>query len=173
MCAYGDLDILVHPGDFEAAVASLEAVGGLVSERNWELARSVGKGELNIALPTGLTVDLHWSPYYDRELRRSFALDAPTLLARSQVAQLDTHEVPVLDPLDELLHVATHACLAGTHRLCWLDDARRLLLREQNRLDEAGARATELGLHLPLGGGHRSRRRIARPAVVDRRGRAR
>jgi len=148
--SYADLDILVHPGDFEQAVTSLEAVGGTVFEQNWDLARSVGKGELNISLPTGLTVDLHWSPYYNAYLRRSFSLDAATLLARSQTAQLDAHRVPVLDALDELLHVATHACLSGTHRLYWLDDTRRLLLREQGRLDEALARATEVGLRLPL-----------------------
>ena len=48
---YGDLDLLVPPSAFAAALETLEAGGATLIEQNWQLMHDIGKGELNLVTP--------------------------------------------------------------------------------------------------------------------------
>lgn len=119
---YRDLDLLVHPDDFGPALALIEEAGGSVLERNWSLNRVQRRGEIGLKIARGCFVDLHWHLLNDPVTRRHFRLDTGELLARARPAALPGLSVQVLDPADEYVHLALHACLSGGHRLRWLVD---------------------------------------------------
>lgn len=116
---YVDVDLLVHPADFATSIAVLEQSGGEILERNWSLMTEHERGELAVTLPSGLVIDLHWHLIFDRTRRRHFVLSTPDLIARSVDVQLGRAAFPALDPVDQLVHVLVHSCLAGGHRLRW------------------------------------------------------
>lgn len=137
--SYGDLDLLVDRRRFGDAVRTLEAAGGSVVERNWDLVLHLLKGELNVALPAGVTVDLHWSLLYDEGVRRQFDWVDDEWLAPARV--IAGGALPTLDIVDEAVHLCVHGCLAGAHRLAWLDDVRRAVHRPGLDIHELVARA--------------------------------
>lgn len=116
---YSDVDVLVHPRDFGRAVALLEREGGRVAERNWSLMTAEERGELTIAFPTAPTVDIHWHLLFDHHVRRRFRFPTSALLARTSEVALGRTMVPVLDPVDQLVHLFLHSCLSGGHLLRW------------------------------------------------------
>ena len=126
---YADVDLLVRPAEFRDVLQILERLGGNVIERNWDLCLGLLKGELNIAVPEGVVVDLHWSLLYNDEMRKAFSYCDQELLTRSRSASLGESVVSVPDETDQLLHLCVHACLAGGHRLGWLQDIRRAATR--------------------------------------------
>ena len=93
-------------------------------------------------------LDLHWSTVYDRSLRRSFGTDDESLVARAVRADIAGSWIPVLDAEDQLLHLCMHACLAGGHRLGWLQDIRMAVLRAAISWPVFWARAEDQGLDL-------------------------
>jgi hypothetical protein len=121
---YVDLDLLVRRNRFDRALGALEEAGGTLIEQNWELVLHLLKGELNLAMPTGVVVDLHWSLLYDDTYRHSFADYDEDFIDRAMTACVRGERVSVPDPADQLLHLCVHGCLAGCHRLAWLQDIR-------------------------------------------------
>ena len=121
---FHDLDVLVAPAAFGDALRALEARGARAMDPDWAGIRAAGAGEIAVDLPGGTFLDLHWH-LVNRPGRRSrFHLDVPELLSRARPARLLGTDAPVLDPVDQLHHLALHACLSGAWRLLWLYDLR-------------------------------------------------
>jgi putative nucleotidyltransferase-like protein len=120
--SYTDVDVLVAPAGFAAAVAALEAAGCVVFERNWSLVRAARLGSLRLHTPTGTLIDLHWHLLNDAADRAAFEVDCAAVLARRRSVRLTGLDVPAMDPVDQLVHLALHAALAGANRLVWLAD---------------------------------------------------
>lgn len=142
--SYVDVDVLVAPADFAAALAALEAAGCTVYERNWQLVRDRLLGELRLFTPGGLVLDLHWHVIADRSTRSAFRVDLAAVRARARAVRLAGREVCTLDPADTVVHLALHASLAGGHRLIWLKDLEQALLTpDRPEWTELEARAAE------------------------------
>jgi hypothetical protein len=75
---YVDLDVLVHPAGFGAAVAALEAYGAELFDQNWTLQRHRRRAESTFALPYGTWLDLHWHLVNDGNARDAFDWDMRT-----------------------------------------------------------------------------------------------
>lgn len=151
--AYSDLDVLVAPQSFPFALRALEARGGRALVPSWaELAR-VRAGELSIAMPSGVTVDLHWHLLNDQRLRRTFSVPTSSLLERVQPVQVNGVGVQTLDPIDMVLHLGLHSCMSGNDRLLWLKDIERAVATVALDWDTLirRARACRVGLPVAIG----------------------
>jgi Uncharacterised nucleotidyltransferase len=143
--SYVDLDLLVAPADFGAAVRALEAAGCRVFERNWSLARERMLGELRLFTPAGTVLDLHWHLIADRAARALFPIDLAAVRARARTVLLGGRVVSTMDAADTVVHLALHAALAGGHRLLWLTDLEQALRTDRPEWTELGARAGSWG----------------------------
>ncbi|TQO23460.1 nucleotidyltransferase family protein [Paramicrobacterium agarici] len=123
MREYTDVDVFVHPADFAAALASLEASGFCLVDRNWPEMRRLSRAEMAMSGPSGFPLDLHWDIAVTPRARSTFRIDLPEMLERTELTPLGTGvTVPVFDPADLLLHVAFHAAQNGANRLVWIAD---------------------------------------------------
>lgn len=123
--SYGDLDLVVEPDAFPSVVAHLEGVGVELLDHNWKLAQDERRGQVHLALPSGTVVDLHWHLVNRGTVRSSLDVATTELFDRSRRVSVGPVEVPTLDAVDTLLHVAVHAALAGGWRLQWIKDVER------------------------------------------------
>jgi hypothetical protein len=140
---YGDLDILVPPRAFGAALSALETQGARVLDRNWTRIHAEMRAQVHLRLSFGTLADLHWHLVnHDRE---PFAIRTDDLLGRARPVSLNGIEVLTLDPVDMLLHVALHACLGGGRRLVWLKDVERVIATDALPWDAVVARALDWG----------------------------
>jgi hypothetical protein len=124
---HADLDVLVPPHRLGDAITLLERRGSAMLDRNWDLIHEHLKGEVHLALPLGLELDLHWHLLNDSSLRSVFAIPLDGLFARARSIDVGGTRVPTLDAADTVVYVAMHMMLAGGHRLIWLKDLERLL----------------------------------------------
>jgi hypothetical protein len=125
---FGDLDVLVDPGDFAVALDVLDALGAKPWDRNWPLMQRKGRAEMSWILPEGTLLDLHWNLMNLPHQRRRLRFDTGGLLSRRRPVVLDGGiAVPALDDLDMVVHLAVHACMSGGHRLRWLVDVQHAL----------------------------------------------
>lgn len=123
---YGDVDLLVSPSDF---VRSGELLSGAGYHRVGEHLESVlerGYGEAAFGKAHGQAIDLHWHLMREANVRSAFGVRTSDLLSRATKLPMHGRALPVLDPTDELLAVATHACFDGAYRLGWLVDLARI-----------------------------------------------
>jgi len=127
---YDDLDVLTPPAAFPAAVRALESAGFAVLDRNWNLIRREGRGQLHLVHPSGSMVDLHWHLLNRASVRRSFSVDIDEVFERARVMELDGKRVRTLHTSDTLVHTCLHAALSGAGRLLWVMDVDGLLTRE-------------------------------------------
>lgn len=118
--SYRDLDLLVDPAGFPDVLASLEAAGAELLDRNWRVLRRELRGELHLALPGGVPLDLHWSLI--NMYRAETAVDTSEILARRAPVELGGVRAWGLEPTDRLIHVAVHGALSGADRLMWMKD---------------------------------------------------
>jgi hypothetical protein len=121
--AYQDLDVLVDPAAFRDVLASLEAAGSKVMDRNWALLRRELLGEMHLRMPRGTSLDLHWNLLNMN--RGRMWIDTAEVLDRSVRRDLGGVVVPTLDPADTVIHLAVHAGVSGGDRLLWLKDIER------------------------------------------------
>ena len=145
-----DLDVLVDPRDLGAALDVLADAGAQLIDVNWDLIRKTRRGELNLRLPKGTPLDLHWTLVNESAVRRCFNLPSGRLLERRVTHQLTAGESPSLDQSDTLVHVALHACLSGGHRLGWLTDVARIVEHGDLDWEEVVARGQRAGAGLPI-----------------------
>ena len=125
--SYSDLDVLIDPVELGALLDVVTSAGATMVDVNWQLVRQSRRGELNLTLPMGTTLDLHWTLINHEPARSTFALSTSTLLDRSiRLHFTGGVDVPTLDPADTLLHLCLHSALSGGYRLGWLLDIRRV-----------------------------------------------
>jgi hypothetical protein len=124
---YADLDVLVAPRDFPAALAALERAG-CVPRVDWLRAPDRMPGALRLATPAGTVLNLHWHVFGPRRLRAELPVNLVVVRARSRVVELAGRRVRTLDGLDTLVHLALQAALAGGDRLVWCKDIEQALL---------------------------------------------
>jgi hypothetical protein len=150
--SYVDLDVMVEPAGFQSALHALERAGARIYERNWGLVRDRELGELRLIAPSGGVIDLHWHLFNDPRARAEFPVDLDALHERLRPVRVGGTVVHTLDPVDTVLHLALHACLAGAHRLVWLKDVEQALRVDGFNWDELvnRARACRAGLALAL-----------------------
>ncbi|MGH8874241.1 MAG: nucleotidyltransferase family protein, partial [Acidimicrobiia bacterium] len=165
---YRDLDVLVPPGQFPAALETLEEGGGRLLDRNWPLLYREMKGELHVVLPSGTVVDLHWHLVNDRRVREAIGVPSVELFERTRTVDVGGTPVVTLDPTATLVYVALHACLAGGERLVWLKDIEQLVLNQQVEWARVLETARWWGVSLPVATTlDRSRRILGAPIPVE------
>ena len=118
-----DLDILVPAARFAEVLDRLDHDGFELVDRNWPLIERLVPGQLRVRSPRGVLVDLHWAILNNPSLRATFRLPTVDLLVRR--AWLEAPAIPVLDHVDQLVHLGLHGALSGGTRLLWLLDADR------------------------------------------------
>jgi Uncharacterised nucleotidyltransferase/SET domain len=131
-----DLDLLVRPGDIDAACAALEGLGGLRGKSqvredffpkyHYEIEYTLGR-----IYP--VKIDLHVRPF--RPLRYSQTVPDEALWADAEV--LDVGGAKMLHPAadDMLIHLATHCAIHGNGRDSWLTDIARWIERFRSKID--------------------------------------
>ena len=121
---YSDLDVLIDPSTLEAALDALLASGAApIDGWLWQHLLETEHGQVPLVLAFGTSLDLHWHLCSRPSLRWNFEIDAPaTLLSRSVPFDVGGSPVPVLSPVDMLLHTASHATWSGGDRLVWSID---------------------------------------------------
>lgn len=150
MRSYGDLDVLVEPHRFGRAIEALEDGGCRLVDQNWTLFRDQLKGELELLLPAGTKLDLHWHLINERAVRDTFSIDIAGVIDRRRDVGVGADSVPTLSPEDTLVYVATHATLSGADRLIWLKDVERLVTLELASVTAVQTRARQWAANLPL-----------------------
>lgn len=120
--SYLDLDLLVRPSAFADALHLLEGMGAVLLDRNWHLIASTMRAELSLLLDRRTNIDLHWHLVNEAALRAQIHWDIDALLDRARTEAVGGVTVPVLEPCDALVHLATHACLSGANRMIWFKD---------------------------------------------------
>lgn len=151
MRAYTDIDVYVHPEDFETALVALEAAGFALIDRNWPEMRRQMRSEIALRGPSGMTLDLHWHLVGDSAGRERVRAELPAMLGRAAPATLGSGVVvPVFDATDAVLHVALHAAHAGSNKLMWIGDLRHGIRRLEVDWDELDVRARALRASAPV-----------------------
>lgn len=147
----GDIDLLVRPGDVDAALEALAGLGyrplqhepAPDSTRTFENQVLLGKEGGTAPL------EVHWglfdSPYYQEHLPMDWFWQTAIPLTAG------TMPLRALGPAAQLLHLCAHLVLhhgAGSPRLLWLHDVAEVLARYQGAIDWPSllsqARASEL-----------------------------
>lgn len=148
---WNDLDVLIDRRALGAVLTALEAAGAQLLDRNWAMVSQRMQAELSIQLPNGTALDLHWHLLNSRRRRQAFLLDMDDVLARRRTVPVAGLTVPALSEVDQLLHLALHACFSGGHRLQWLKDVERAAAATADwDVVVARARAAATGLPVSL-----------------------
>ena len=149
MREYHDLDLLVDRHRFLDALSTLQAAGAVLVDRNPPMILRQLRAELRLHLRHGTTLDLHWDLVNDVTLRKEFRFPTDAMIERASSAAIGGIAVPVLDPVDTLLHLGYHTTLSGAHRLIWFMDIRSASSHDPDWARIA-SRARAYGVELPL-----------------------
>jgi hypothetical protein len=160
---YEDLDILVRTTDFAPALEALEARGATVSDPGWPYARDELAGE--VRLTSG--VDLHWHFVYEDWARAQLSIAMNDVIDRARRTVVSGVDVLTLDPIDNLVYIALHACIEGGDRLMWLKDVEQAVLNDRPQWDAVVDRAFEWSANLHLGTMLLRSRRLLNTPVPD------
>ncbi len=131
-----DLDLLIRPGEIDAAAATLEQLGyqrgpGLV--RRDFFPRYHYEVEFSSTELSPVRVDLHVRPF--RPMRYSQTVPEDFLWRRSRVLDLSGALVRVALDEEQFIQLAVHSACHGHERLIWLYDICRLIESGEGRLD--------------------------------------
>ncbi|MGU3432755.1 nucleotidyltransferase family protein [Actinomycetes bacterium M1A6_2h] len=118
---YNDLDILIHPADFEQGLNALLDGPARLADQNWKLIATREQGEISLVVGHSV-IDLHWHFFSSLETRAQFDLDIRIPIDNAVPVRMGGMEVRTLDPIDTAIFLATHAVLSGGHKLKWLYD---------------------------------------------------
>jgi hypothetical protein len=113
---YHDLDVLVDPVGFAAAIDALVGAGFAEQNRNWAGYRSLGMGEVPLDDGT-VSIDLHWHLVTFAADRTSFGFHTAALLEARRPIRLGSVSTHRLSDEDTLAHTVLHAGLAGARLL--------------------------------------------------------
>jgi hypothetical protein len=147
---YTDLDLFVAPAWFGRALDALEDIGARVLDRNWDQLRRTMVSEVHVAAPNGTVVEVHFHLLNDASQRDRFTVPMAELYEQPRRVLVGDRIVPTLDPLDTLVYLCLHACLAGADRLVWLKDVERAVAAVAPRWDELVHRTEQFGAGLAV-----------------------
>jgi hypothetical protein len=147
---YVDIDLLIPEDAIGRADEALKSAGLQPTNVYWHEAVRSGYGEVTYLGPNHTMLDLHTHPIREPAIRRAFSWTTADLLSRSTVTHVAGIELPVLDPEDMLIAVATHACYDGAYRLGWLLDIARIEQSGRVRWDVLAERCRGTGIGLPV-----------------------
>jgi hypothetical protein len=125
--SYNDLDVLVPPEHFGRAVQALEAAGCRIPAHNWPHLQRTMRAEIDVALPSGTHLDLHWHLLIEDAVRSHFAVAVDELFERQRKVAIGTERIGTLGIADTCVYVALHAALSGSERLIGAKDLQLLL----------------------------------------------
>ena len=114
--AYHDLDLLVDPAAFGAAIDAVVGAGFVERNRNWSGYRALGMGEVPMEDGT-VALDLHWHLVTFASDRASFGFHTAALLERRVPVELGSVSAHRLADEDTVAHTVLHAGLAGARLL--------------------------------------------------------
>jgi hypothetical protein len=137
--AFSDIDLLIARPDVErvdAALYDAKLSGGWVGVPD-------DYAETGYYLNGFGALDLHWHVMREPVVRNAFALDTSAMLDRAVRHAHADGTALMLDPVDELIAVATHACFDGAYRLGWMVDVAQLLRDGSLDRDELRRRCAE------------------------------
>ncbi len=141
--SYCDLDVVVPGSSLALALELLEAAGATVVDRNWTLVRTTMRGELNVQLPSGGMVDLHWHVLNEASLRRQFSISMDDMFAGARYVDVAGRMVATLAPTDTLAYIALHACMTGGNRLLWMKDVEQAVFFDHPDWDDLVIRSRQ------------------------------
>ena len=130
----GDVDLLVRPRDFEAAIAALSTIG--VVTRRWPApgnAHLTSGHERTLLHPSGVEVDLHRRV---QAMHRNSSLSEATLFANPLTVEIGGHHVDTLSLPALFIHAALHLATRDTRASTLADLVR---MTENPALDVAAA----------------------------------
>ncbi|MDQ3916850.1 MAG: nucleotidyltransferase family protein, partial [Actinomycetota bacterium] len=120
--AYGDVDLLVRPGDFGPALDALQSAGYALTDRNWDFLVRDLRGQVHLTSPTDDVVELHWHLVNGSRQRRTLRMAPEEIWDAAVEGTLGDAPCFVLAREDEIAHLALHAAMHGCNRLVWLLD---------------------------------------------------
>jgi hypothetical protein len=147
---YTDLDLFVAPAWFGRSLDALEELGARVLDRNWDQLRQIMVSEVHVAAPHGTVVEVHFHLLNDAPQRERFTVPMGELYERPHRVAVGDGTVPTLDPVDTLVYLCLHACLAGADRLVWLKDVEVAAAAAATRWDEVVQRSRQFGAGLAV-----------------------
>jgi hypothetical protein len=141
--SYRDLDVLVPARQFGGAVGALRDAGCVVPRHDWTLLREALGGEIDVFMPSGTHLDLHWHLISDLADRQHYTIDMDGLFEHQRNLALGSDRFATLSLTDTALHVALHAMLSGAQRLIAMKDLQLLLLSSDLTAAQLLARAQD------------------------------
>ncbi len=124
---YGDVDVLVRPGELERALSCLEAAGYVLADRNWEFLVEDLRGQLHLTSPRGSVLELHWHLVNGSRQRRTLRMSPEEMWDTVETADLGGLRCLTLPVEEEIAHLSLHAAMHGCNRLIWLLDLAAVL----------------------------------------------
>jgi hypothetical protein len=140
---YHDLDLLVDPSGFGAAIDAVSSVGFGARNRNWSGYRALGMGEVPMDDGT-VAIDLHWHLVTFASDRAVFGFRTAELLERRVPIQLGSVSAHRLADDDTVAHTVLHAGLAGARLLLHQRDVQIVAANVDGRA--AAHRMEQLGI---------------------------
>ncbi len=138
---FSDLDVLVDQASVPVALEVLRGHGIEPAPSQPAWPRDDAFGEIELVMPGIGTLELHSDLIVRADVRAAHALRMPALLDRRRRLRLPGGELPSLDVIDNLLHVALHATISGGNRLGWFADITWLVEQGGFSWEELVARA--------------------------------
>jgi hypothetical protein len=120
--SYTDIDVVVPRPSFETVLEVLADHGAHPRDPDWRELLAAGRGEIEVCLPSGSIVDLHWALINMPHVRRRFPVDHAMVLARTRTVDIEGRRYRTLGEHDTIVHLALHAVLSGGDRLVWVED---------------------------------------------------
>jgi hypothetical protein len=114
--SYHDLDLLVDPSGFSAAIDALSGAGFAEQNRNWTGYRALGMGEVPLS-DGAVSIDLHWHLVTFSTERRWFPFHTGAALRQRRAIRLGSVDTHRLSDDDTVAHTVIHAGLAGARLL--------------------------------------------------------
>lgn len=164
--SYLDVDLVVPPHSFCAAVEALADAGCRRYDISWAGLLRAQAAEIHLLAPNGSIIDLHWNVVGDARARRNFQLGMEQLFRDARSVDVGGRPVRTLSPVDTVVHLCVHAALSGADRLCWLTD----IVRASQGIEwtAVSERARAWGLAAAVGTAlARAQRVVGLPAPAD------
>ncbi|HYP23171.1 MAG TPA: nucleotidyltransferase family protein, partial [Actinomycetota bacterium] len=138
--SYGDVDLLVRPDRFGAALAAFQEAGYLLADRNWDFLVDDLRGQVHLTTPRDEVIELHWHVVNGSRQRRTLRMSPEEMWDAVEETTLGGAPARVLAREDELAHLTLHAAMHGCNRLVWLLDVAALMSAGDLDWDRVAAR---------------------------------